>query len=149
MRPSRPYLLRAFYEWISDNEWAPYLVINANYPDVEVPQQYVEEGRIILDVSAHAIRNLTLANSHIMFDARFSGVPFEVYAPIRAVTAIYAKENGRGMVFKEDEEGEEEAPPPRGKLGVSSGNNTKTPPRGKGKLVLIKTGKEITGKEVN
>ena len=138
MSPSRPYLLRAFYQWIIDNRWAPYLVINANHPGVEVPKQYVEDGRIILDVSPQAVRDLVLANSHIAFNARFAGVPFEVFAPIRGVAAIYAKENGRGMVFKEDEEGIDEPPPPRGQaIDIKSGKG-KGKGKGKPNLVLIK-----------
>jgi stringent starvation protein B len=110
MISSRPYLLRAFHEWILDNQWTPYLVIRVEeYPDVVVPMQYVEEGRIILDLSSHAIRHLVIANTHIVFNARFAGKPFEIFAPMAAVAAIYSKENGRGMVFKPEdwEEGEE------------------------------------------
>src|SRR5271156_1286288 len=101
---SRPYLLRAFYEWIVDNYATPYIVVNAELPGVNVPQQYVEKGRIVLNVSPVAVMELALANDHVAFNARFGGVPYDIYVPIRAVAAIYAKENGRGMVFKEDEE---------------------------------------------
>lgn len=114
MTSSRPYLLRAFYEWIVDNNFTPYVVVNADAPDTYVPQQYVENGRIVLNVSPNAVRSLLIANDHIEFNARFSGAPYDVYAPIKAITAIYAKENGRGMVFKEEDEEEEEdeTPPP-------------------------------------
>jgi stringent starvation protein B len=107
MKSSRPYLLRAFYEWIVDNDFTPYIVINAELPGVDVPQKYIEDGRIVLNVSPAAVRSLLLANDHIEFNARFSGVPYDLYAPMRAVTAIYAKENGRGMVFKEDDDEED------------------------------------------
>ena len=112
MTPSRPYLLRAFYDWIVDNELTPYFVINANLPGVNVPREYVDDGRIVLNVAPQAVHSLVLANDHISFNARFGGIPFDIYSPMRAVTAVYANENGRGMVFKDaedfppDEEGE-------------------------------------------
>ena len=108
MKSSRPYLLRAFYEWIVDNDFTPYVVVNSELPGVDVPQKYVEDGRIVLNISPAAVRSLLLANDHIEFSAQFSGVPHDIYAPMRAVTAIYAKENGRGMVFKEDEDEDED-----------------------------------------
>lgn len=109
MTPSRPYLLRGFYEWIVDNHYTPYIVINTDIPDVHVPEEYIEDGRIVLNIAPNAIRGLLLANDHIEFNARFSGVPYDIWAPIKAVTAVYAKENGRGMVFKEEEE--DDTPP--------------------------------------
>lgn len=104
MNSSRPYLLRAFFEWILDNELTPYLVISADMENVVVPQAYVEEGRIILNIRPDSVRNLLIANDHLEFHARFGGVEQEVYAPMYAVQAIYAKENGRGMVFQEEED---------------------------------------------
>ena len=104
MTPSRPYLLRSFYEWIVDNHSTPYIVVSADLPGVDVPKEYVENGRIILNISPQAVRTLSLENSHVTFNARFAGVSYDIYIPMRAVTAIYAKENGRGMVFKEEED---------------------------------------------
>lgn len=135
MTLSRPYLLRAFYEWIVDNQWTPYVVVNAELPGVEVPQKYVEGGRITLDISPTAVRNLLIVNSHIEFDARFAGIPMQVFVPIRGVTAVYAKENGKGMIFKEDEEGEEDPPPSRGKSGTGDAKKNKGRPPN---LTLIK-----------
>lgn len=104
MTSTRPYLLKAFYQWIVDNSLTPYIVVMADLPGVDVPAQYVEQdGRIVLNISPTAVRDLSVDNNHIGFSARFGGVPYTVYAPMRAVSAIYAKENGRGMVFKEDE----------------------------------------------
>lgn len=114
MTSSRPYLIRAFYEWIMDNDFTPYIVIEADYPDVTIPTQYVENGRIVLNIAPTAIRDLLITNDHLEFNARFGGVPFSVYAPIKGVEAIYAKENGRGMVFKEEEDDDDETPPPSG-----------------------------------
>lgn len=110
MNSSRPYLLRAFYEWIVDNNATPYVVVNADFPQVMVPREYVDNGRIVLNIAPGAVRSLLLANDHVEFNARFGGVPHDIYVPMRAVSAIYAKENGRGMVFKDDDE--DEVPPP-------------------------------------
>ena len=104
--PTRPYLLRAFYDWILDNGWTPYVVVNSFMPDVAVPQEYVDgEGKIILNISSSAAQALQLTNQHVEFSARFSGVPMKVFAPVMAVEAIYARENGRGLVFSEEEDG--------------------------------------------
>lgn len=108
MTPSRPYLIRGIYEWIVDNEMTPYIVINANAANVSVPAEYVEDGKIILNISPLACRGLHLENDRIIFSARFSGVATQVYAPPSAILAVYAKENGRGMVFNEDEYSEDE-----------------------------------------
>ncbi len=104
MTPSRPYLLRAFYQWIIDNNLTAYVVVDAEMPGVDVPKQYIENGKIILNISPKAVQQLDLSNDAVSFSARFSGVPYQIYAPMRAVSAIYAKENGRGMVFKEEDE---------------------------------------------
>ncbi len=101
---TKPYLLRAFYEWIVDNGCTPYLIINAEYEGVQVPTQYVDDGRIVLNISEAAVRGLEINNEQVEFDARFGGVAMTVYAPIPSIMAVYAHENGRGMVFNEDEE---------------------------------------------
>jgi stringent starvation protein B len=107
---SQPYLLRAIYEWIVDNELTPYLLVDASNDYVQVPQQYVENGKIVLNIAPRAVNNLELGNDHILFNARFAGRPMEVTLPIASVLAIYAKENGQGMVFNEPGDGGE--PPP-------------------------------------
>ncbi|HHJ80034.1 MAG TPA: ClpXP protease specificity-enhancing factor [Candidatus Tenderia electrophaga] len=104
MISSRPYLIRAIYEWIVDNELTPYFLVNAEAADVTIPGQYVQDGRIILNVSPQAVRDLDLSNDWVMFNARFGGVSMEVSVPPSAVLAVYAKENGRGMVFSDDDE---------------------------------------------
>lgn len=131
MNSSRPYLLRAFYEWIVDNNCTPYIVVNAEAPNVDVPREYVEDGRIVLNVAPGAVRSLLMQNDHLEFQARFAGVPFSIYAPMRAVTAIYAKENGRGMVFKDDDE--DEPPPPAEELTESSSGAKSNKAQAKGK----------------
>lgn len=107
MTPSRPYLVRAIYEWVVDNNCTPYLLANSNYPKARVPLEYVREGKIILNVSPSAVRHLHIDNEFVQFSARFGGKSQEVYLPIGAVLAVYAKENGRGMFFDADE-----LPPP-------------------------------------
>lgn len=110
MTSSRPYLIRALYDWIIDNGMTPHLLVDAEFPGSEVPRQYVEEGRIVFNINPAAINNLSLGNEYVMFDARFGGQPMSVTIPVMAVLAIYARENGRGMVFNEEEQGE--TPPP-------------------------------------
>ena len=114
MTSMQPYLLRAVSEWIIDNNFTPYLMVNALYENVKVPQQYVEDGKIILNISGTAVQGLILNNECVSFNARFSGKPLSVYIPNPAVLAIYAQENGKGMFFKpEDLEG---SPPPKNEI---------------------------------
>ncbi|HAI68912.1 MAG TPA: ClpXP protease specificity-enhancing factor [Gammaproteobacteria bacterium] len=112
MTSMRPYLLRALYEWIVDNGLTPYLLVNAELDQVEVPRQFVENGQIILNIAPMAVQGLTLENDWVSFSARFSGRSFSVFVPVFAVLAIYAKENGKGMFFQSEEEQETSPPPP-------------------------------------
>jgi stringent starvation protein B len=100
---TRPYLIRAFYEWIVDNDLTPHLVINAEMDNVTVPHQHVEDGQIVLNISPNAIQDISLENDWVAFDARFGGSNFHVSLPPSAVLGIYARENGHGMLFQEDE----------------------------------------------
>ncbi|MBI5461143.1 MAG: ClpXP protease specificity-enhancing factor [Gammaproteobacteria bacterium] len=111
MTSSRPYLIRAINEWILDNALTPYLLVNAEATGVDVPRRYVDNGKIVLNINPGAISSLQIANDHIEFSARFGGTPMLVYIPMAAVLAIYAKENGRGMMFNEDDD---VSPPPSG-----------------------------------
>lgn len=118
MTSTRPYLIRAFYDWILDNKSTPYVVIDAEKPHTQVPEEYIEDGKIILNISALAVRDLSITNRMIEFNAKFSGVPMHVYAPIGSVVAIYAHENGRGMVFSEDDDADDgDNPPPLARGG--------------------------------
>jgi stringent starvation protein B len=103
MTPNQPYLLRAFYEWIVDNNLTPYIVVDAHYAGTQVPQEFVQDGQIVLNVSPSSTGNLQLGLSDIMFNARFGGVPRNIVVPCPAVLAIYAKENGAGTVFTVEE----------------------------------------------
>ena len=109
MKSMRPYLLRALYEWIVDNELIPHLLVNAEHEQVEVPSQYIENGQIILNISQMAVQGLTLGNDWVSFTTRFSGQPFSVFVPVKAVLAVYAKENGKGMFFQSEDYDKENA----------------------------------------
>ena len=109
LTPSQPYLLRAIYEWIVDNELTPYLLVDASNDEVRVPRQFVENGKIVLNIAPRAVDNLELSNQQVNFNARFSGKPMQVIFPVDSVLAIYAKENGQGMVFNDT--GPEPEPP--------------------------------------
>jgi len=112
MTSSRPYLIRAVYEWITDNGLTPYLLVSANVQGAELPLQYIQDGKIVLNVGSSAIRNLQMGNDWIELDTRFSGTPMHVRVPSHAVLAIYAKENGQGMVFNEEPGGNPPEPSP-------------------------------------
>ncbi len=99
MTSNKPYFIRALYEWILDNNCTPYIVVDATLPFVEVPEQFISEGKIILNILPSATHNLYLGDDWITFSARFSGVSQEINVPIGAVAAIYAQENGEGMGF--------------------------------------------------
>lgn len=105
MSSNRPYLIRAINEWIIDNGLTPHLLVLADHPGVVVPSQYVEDGKIVLNLSPVAIRGLQVENDQITFSGRFGGTPMNVVVPMSQAAAIYARENGKGMVFAPDEEG--------------------------------------------
>ncbi|MFA6164694.1 MAG: ClpXP protease specificity-enhancing factor [Methylobacter sp.] len=114
MTPLKPYLIRSIYEWIIDNNLTPHLLVDANNCDAILPQEFIEDGKIVLNIRPEAIQGLSLGNEEIEFNARFSGKPMHIATPITAVMAIYAKENGKGMIFDhEDSDGNE--PPPEKK----------------------------------
>lgn len=117
MTPSRPYLVRAIYEWLNDNNMTPHVLVDAAKPGVQVPAAYVQDGRIVLNIVPGAVRDLFIHNDALSFSARFGGVPMQVHVPMPAILAIYARENGQGMFFDEnedfppDEPGGDEPPP--------------------------------------
>jgi stringent starvation protein B len=100
MTSSRPYLVRALYEWIVDNDCTPHLLVNSDYPGVQVPDGFASDGQIVLNIAPSAVRQLQMDNQAIHFEGRFGGVPHSLYVPSAAVMAIYARENGQGMVFE-------------------------------------------------
>lgn len=100
MTSHRPYLVRALYEWILDNNCTPYILVNALEQGVEVPQNHVKDGQIVLNISPTAVQGLLVGNEGLEFNGRFGGIPTRVYVPSHAVMGIYAKENGQGMIFE-------------------------------------------------
>jgi stringent starvation protein B len=107
MTSNRPYLLRAIYDWISDNNLTPYMLVDATRNGVRVPAHVIKNGQVVLNLAMRAVANLDLGNEWISFQARFSGVSHSIQIPIPAVLALYAQENGQGMMFPAEEEGGE------------------------------------------
>jgi stringent starvation protein B len=103
MTSHRPYMIRALNEWILENNYTPYILVNAYANDVQVPQNFVKDGQIILNISPVAVQDLTISNDGIEFNGRFGGIPARVSVPTHAVLGIYAKENGQGMIFDTDD----------------------------------------------
>ena len=99
MLSSRPYIARALYEWLLDNDNTPYIVVDAMQDDVVVPRQFVQNGQIVLNIAPSAVRDLDISNEMVTFNASFSGEPMQVWVPMTALVAVYSKENGAGMVF--------------------------------------------------
>lgn len=105
MTSSRPYLIRALYEWIVDNGCTPHIVVNAMAKGVEVPQQYVnKDGQIVLNIAPRAVSGLEMTNQAITFSARFGGIPTQIHVPCYAVMGVYARENGQRMMFESEPE---------------------------------------------
>jgi len=119
---NKPYLLRAIYEWILDNGGTPHIVLFADNPKVLVPLQYVENGKIVLNISPTASQNLLIDNDGVSFSARFGGRPFTIFSPIGAVLALYASENNEGLSFEPEDD---DVPPDSPKLESISGQSKK------------------------
>jgi stringent starvation protein B len=142
MTSSRPYLLRALYEWILENNCTPYIVVNAYAEGVQVPQDYVKDGQIILNISPVAVHGLLMSNEALEFNGRFAGIPTPVYVPSGAIMGIYARENGQGMVFDAEKPTPLPPMPPKPPSGLSpvtsgSGDSNKKP-RGRAALRIVK-----------
>ena len=97
---TKPYLLRAIYDWSLDNGFTPQILVAADRDEVAVPLQYVQDNRIVLNIHPQSVKEFQLENDYLWFSARFSGSSFQVTVPISAVLAIYARENGQGIVFQ-------------------------------------------------
>lgn len=102
LTPRRPYILRAFYEWLVENDLTPHIVVDATLPRVDVPMEYVKDGQIVLNISPAAVGDLDLGLDEVFFNARFGGRPMSVIVPLYAVLAIYARENGSGTMFDQE-----------------------------------------------
>lgn len=134
-RSRRPYLIRAIYDWATDNGYTPHMLVAADYPGVVVPKEYVQEGRITLNIAPMAVQGLNLEIEPVWFSARFGGRSFEITVPTGAVLAVFARENGEGIVFGEVE------PPPSGDMPPSPEPPKPSqlkPPGGRAHLKLVK-----------
>jgi stringent starvation protein B len=101
--PRRPYLLRAMHEWITDNNQTPYIIVDALIEGVVVPMEFVQDNKIILNISYSAANALELGNEWLMFQARFSGISQSIVVPVSAILGVYSKETGQGLIFEEEE----------------------------------------------
>jgi stringent starvation protein B len=135
VRSRRPYLLRAMHEWISDSNQTPHIVVDASIEGVEVPRQYVQGGKIILNVSSNATSMLSLGNEVVRFRARFGAATYDVSVPIIAVLGIYARETGQGMIFSEADTPPQPPAPPSEPAPTTTTNEGK---RSKPTLKVIK-----------
>lgn len=103
LTPTRPYLARAIYEWICDNNLVPYLLVDATQKFVQVPTQHIKDGQIVLNIAPHAVHQFQISNEAIHFSARFGGVSQDLYVPMSAVLGLYSRENGQGLFFDPEE----------------------------------------------
>ena len=134
MKSRRPYLLRAMHEWISDSNCTPHIVVDAGVTGVEVPRQFVQDGKIVLNVSWSATAQMHIGNDELSFNGRFGGTSMHVRVPVEAVLAIYARETGQGMIFTD----EPEAPPPGGPPDSEPQEPSPKPTVGRAKLKVVK-----------
>jgi stringent starvation protein B len=111
MTSLKPYLIRAVYEWIIDNDFTPYVLVNAANNHGNLPDEFVDDGKIVLNIRPQAVEALSLGNESIEFNARFNGVPMNIIVSIKAVMAIYAFENGKGLVFDQEDAEDNDMPP--------------------------------------
>ena len=136
MTSSRPYMIRAIYEWVVDNDCTPYILVNAMQEGVQVPQQFVQDGQIVLNISPTAVVGLDVGNDELGFRGRFGGVAQDVRVPTSAVLGIYARENGQGILFDSDDP----VPPPSPSSpdDDSTSPSSKTPKSGRPSLKVVK-----------
>ena len=103
MTSRKPYLIRGLYEWLLDNEVTPYILVDAGHEQIAIPKGIATDGKVVLNLAPGAIQNLEMTNQHLSFSARFNGVAEDLYCPMDSVLAIYARENGEGMMFSIDD----------------------------------------------
>jgi stringent starvation protein B len=120
MTSQKPYLIRAIHEWLLDNACTPYVLVNTEYDGVQVPTDFVRDGRIVLNIAPDAVRDLHINNDWLSFSARFAGKPMDIFIPVVAVQAIYSKENNEGMFFPEEDNPPPPSPEPREKTDKSA-----------------------------
>lgn len=131
MTSSRPYLVRAIYDWILDNHLTPHLVVDAALQGVNVPPAAIRDGQVVLNIAPRAVAQLELGNEQVRFLARFGGVSHDVRVPLEAVLAVYAQENGQGMMFPAEAASSSEpgpAPAPAPTLTAVRNSDPDAPP---------------------
>ena len=140
MTSTRPYLLRALYQWVLDNDCTPHVLIDASMAGVQVPPSVVKDGQVVLNISPTAVAHLDLGNDAISLSARFGGVSQRVRAPVGAVLALYARENGQGMMFppEQAEAAVEAAEESTGPTVDAQPDPAQPPPRGRPSLKIVK-----------
>ena len=138
MKSRRPYLLRAMHEWISDSDCTPHIVVDASIKGVDVPRQYVRDGKIVLNLSWNATGQLSMGSDEICFNGRFGGASMTVRIPIDAVLAVYARETGQGMIFADDESGPAPQPPEPTQPPTDRPPEPPQRPAGRAKLKVVK-----------
>ena len=111
MTPSKPYLIRGLYQWLLDNQVTPYILADTSSDDVLVPRGVANDGKVVLNLAPSAIQDLQMTNDYLSFSARFNGVAQDVYCPMPSILAIYAQENGEGMMFSAESEGSQSPDP--------------------------------------
>jgi stringent starvation protein B len=138
VKSRRPYLLRAMHEWISDSDCTPHIVVDASMKGVDVPRQYVRDGKIVLNLSWNATGQLSMGSDEICFNGRFGGASMTVRIPIDAVLAVYARETGQGMIFADDESGPAPQPPEPTQPPTDRPPEPPQRPAGRAKLKVVK-----------
>jgi stringent starvation protein B len=138
VKSRRPYLLRAMHEWISDSDCTPHIVVDASMKGVDVPRQYVRDGKIVLNLSWSATGQLSMGSDEICFNGRFGGASMTVRIPVDAVLAVYARETGQGMIFAEDESGPPPQPPETTEPPKDRPPEPPQKPAGRAKLKVVK-----------
>jgi stringent starvation protein B len=122
MTPSKPYLVRALYEWILDNDKTPYILVDTGNDEVLIPAGIANDGKVVLNLAPQAIQNLEMTNDYLSFSARFNGVAENIFCPIGSLMAIYARENGEGMMFPAEDSSDD-----TGEVDKPSGDKPKGP----------------------
>lgn len=134
MTSTRPYLIRALYEWLVDNQCTPHLLVEVSDDQVRVPRQFVKKGVIVLNVSPTAVKHLVLGNERISFSARFGGASHAIDVPVNAVQAIYGRENGQGIFLGENTDAVGQAAPAGDGSPIIETGATSKPPH----LTIVK-----------
>lgn len=137
MSSSKPYLINGLYQWIVDNQCTPYVLVNAYIPGVEVPQDFVKDGQIVLNVAPQAVVHFSIDKKGMRFNARFAGIPTDIFAPLHSILGIYAKENGQGMMFEEEPNHSPDDDPPK-KPKLVSNQKKETQDSDKPSLRIVK-----------